>query len=95
MKKIQITTVPKEANVEIIELSSYFVARVARIQCMLEPMVKAAMHVKTKFNEQTNKREEVLDENGNKIYEYREIDSQFIAEQVLPFFNEICEAFEE
>lgn len=95
MKKIQITTIEKMANVQIIELNASFIARVVRLQAQLEPLVKDITRTKRKYNEETRKYDDILDENGNKILEYDRVDGKILAETVLPFFDEIVEAFEE
>ena len=95
MKKIQITTIEKVANVQIIELNASFIARVVRLQAQLEPLVKDITRNKRKFNDETKKYEDVLDENGNKVIEYDRIDGKILAETILPFFDELCKAFEE
>ena len=95
MKKIQITTIEKMASVQIIELNASFIARVVRLQAKLEPVLVDAKRVKTKYNELTQKREEVLDEKGNKVYEYKTIPSELVVDEVMPFLEELCAAFEE
>lgn len=95
MKKIQVTTTKKEAFVQIIELDASFIARVVRLQAKLEPVLVDAKRVKTKYNELTQKREEVLDEKGNKTYEYKTIPSELVVDEVMPFLEELCAAFEE
>jgi hypothetical protein len=95
MKKIQVTTTKKEAFVQIIELDASFIARVVRLQAKLEPILVDAKRVKTRYNDTTQKREEVLDENGNKTYEYKTIPSELVVDEVMPFLEELCEAFEE
>ena len=95
MKKIQITTIEKIANVQVIELNASFIARVVRLQAQLEPLVKDITRTKRKFNDEEKKYEDVLDENGNKVIDYDRVDGRILAETILPFFNEIVEAFEE
>lgn len=95
MKKIQVTTIEKMANVQIIELNASFIARVVRLQAKLEPIVKDITRNKRKYNDEEEKYEDVLDENGNKIIDYDRVDGRILAETVLPFFNELCKAFEE
>lgn len=95
MKKIQVTATKKETFVQIIELDASFVARVVRLQAKLEPVLVDAKRAKTKYNEVTQKREEVLDEKGNKIYEYKAIPSELVVDEVMPFLEELCAAFEE
>ena len=95
MKKIQVTTIEKMANVQIIELNASFIARVVRLQAQLEPIVENITRTKRKFNDETKKYDDVLDENGKKVIEYDQVDGRILAETVLPFFDELCEAFEE
>ena len=83
------------ANVQIIELNASFIARCVRLQAQLEPLVKDITHTKRKYNEDTKKYDDVLDENGNKVIEYDRVDGRVLAETVLPFFDEIVKAFEE
>ena len=95
MKKIQVTTIEKVANVQVIELNASFIVRVAKLQAKLEPLVKDITRTKRKFNDVDKKYEDVVDENGNKVIEYDRVDGKILAETILPFFNEIVEAFEE
>lgn len=94
MKKIQITTFTKTADIQVIELDTSFVVRVARLQTKLETLVEASKHIKRKYNEETGKHEEVHDDNGRKVYEYHDIDGNFVAGEVFQFFNELVRAFE-
>ena len=95
MKKIQISTIEKMANVQIIELNASFIARVVRLQAKLEPLVKDITRTKRRYNDEEKKYEDVLDENGNKVIEYERVDGKILAETILPFFDELCKAFEE
>jgi cell division protein FtsL len=95
MKKIKVTTIEKMANVQIIELNASFIARVVRLQAQLEPIVENITRTKRKFNDETKKYDDILDENGNKVIEYDRVDGKVLAENVIPFINELCEAFEE
>ena len=69
------------ANVQIIELNASFIARVVRLQAQLEPLVKNITRTKYKFNEETKKYEDVLDENGNKVIEYDRVDGEILAKK--------------
>ena len=95
MKKIQVTTIPKQTNIQVIELDTSFVVRVAKLQVKLETLVEASKHIKREYNEETGKHEEVHDDNGRKVYEYHDIDGNFVAGEVFQFFNELVKAFEE
>ena len=83
------------ANVQIIELNASFIARVVRLQAQLEPLVENITRTKRRYNDEEKKYEDVLDENGNKVIEYDRVDGAILVETILPFFNEIVEAFEE
>ena len=83
------------ANVQIIELNASFIARVVRLQAQLEPIVENITRIKRKYNDETKKYDDVLDENGNKVIEYDRVDGKILAETILPFFDELCEVFEE
>ena len=95
MKKIQVTTIEKMANIQVIELNASFISRVVRLQVQLEPLVEKITRIKRKFNDETKEYEDVLDENGNKIIEYDRVDGRILVENVLPFFDELVKAFEE
>ena len=95
MKKIQVTTIEKMANVQIIELNASFIARVVRLQAQLKPLVENITRTKRRYNDDEKKYEDVLDEDGNKIIEYDRVDGIILAETVLPFFDELVKAFEE
>ena len=95
MKKIQVTTIEKMAHVQIIELNASFIARVARLQAQLEPIVKDITSIKRQYNDEEKKYEDILDENGNKIIKYGQVDGKILAEAVLPFLDELMEALEE
>ena len=95
MKKIQVSTIEKMANVQVIELNASFIARVVRLQAKLEPLVKDISRTKRKFNNETKEFQDVLDENGNKVIEYDRVDGKILVETILPFFDELCKAFEE
>ena len=95
MKKIQITTIEKMANIQVIELNASFISRVVRLQVQLEPLVEKITRTKRKFNDETKEYEDALDENGNKIIEYDRVDGRILVENVLPFFDELVKAFEE
>ena len=67
----------------------------AKLQVKLETLVEASKHIKREYNEETGKHEEVHDDNGRKVYEYHDIDGNFVAGEVFQFFNELVKAFEE
>ena len=93
MKKIQISTVEKTCNVQVIELNTYIVSKVVRAQAFLENAI--AKKAKTTWNDSTNKRENVVDANGNQEYDYSNVSGKSLDEKVLAVLNELVEAFEE
>ncbi|MBQ3946458.1 MAG: hypothetical protein II670_12755 [Alphaproteobacteria bacterium] len=95
MKKIQVTTIEKMANVQVIELNASFIAKVVRLQAQLEPVIKDITRTKRRYNDEEKKYEDVIDENGNKVIEYDRVDGKILVEKVMPFINELCEDFEE
>lgn len=100
MKKIQVSTVEMNANVEVINVNTYFVSKVVKAYIRLKDALEQAKHTKQEFkmvDEKTGKKEwvDVLDENANPIIEYRTIDGNMINDDVMPLLNELVEAFEE
>lgn len=94
MKKIQVTTIEKMAHVPVIEFTPSFIARVIKLQTVLEPLVESSKRVKREINPETGKYEDVLDANGNKIVSYSSIDGSIVAEKVMPFINELVATFD-
>ena len=93
MAKIQVSTVKMTADVEVINVSSYLVAKVVRAHDCVDMLIEQNKHVKQKFNDDTRKWEPVLDENGNEQYEYGDITTQVIEERVYPLLKELITAF--
>ena len=93
MKKIQISTVKKECQVQVIELNAYLISKAVKAQVVLENALNKKE--KTKWNDTTQKSEKVLDDNGNQVYSYNSVDGALLAEKILPLLNELVEAFEE
>lgn len=94
MKKIQVTTIEKMAHVPVIEFTPSFIARVIKLQTVLEPLVESSKRVKREINPETGKYEDVLDVNGNKVVSYSSIDGSIVAEKVMPFINELVATFD-
>lgn len=93
MSKIQISTVEKTCNVQVIELNTYIVSKLVRAQAFLENAI--AKKAKTSWNESANKRENIVDANGNQEYDYSNVSGKSLDEKVLSVLNELVEAFEE
>lgn len=93
MKKIQISTVEQTANVEVLNINTYLVSKILNAKIRLEIALKNAEYTPTKKNDEGNWVDE-LDENGNKVITYRNIDGNIINNEVYPILKEIADAFE-
>ena len=92
MAKIQISSVKREANIQVIELNSYLISKIIKAQIILESAINKKE--KTKWDDNTQKSVKVTDEKGNPVYDYRSVDGKLIDEKVLPILTELVEAFE-
>lgn len=93
MAKIQVSTVKMTADVEVINVSSYLVAKVVRAHDAVDTLIEQNKHVKQNYNKETSKWELVLDENGNEQYEYVDYTTQAVEEHVYPLLKELIAAF--
>ena len=93
MTKIQVSTVKMTADVEVINVSSYLVAKVVRAHDCIDMLIEQNKHVRQKFNDETKKLEPVLDKNGNVQYEYSDVSTQIIEERVYQLLKELIAAF--
>ena len=93
MAKIQVSTVKMTADVEVINVSSYLVAKVVRAHDCVDMLIEMNKHVKEKFNDDTRKWEPVLDENGKEQYEYNDPTTKIVEERVYPLLKELIAAF--
>ena len=92
MSKIQISTIERMANVQVIELNSYIISKVIKAAVVLESAINKKE--KTKWDDNVQKTVKVTDENGNPMYDYRSVDGKLLDEKVLPILNELVDAFE-
>lgn len=92
-KKIQISSVKKECQIQVIELNAYLISKVVKAQVLLENAINKKE--RTKWNDGTQKSEKVLDEKGNPTYSYSSVSGELLDEKVLSILNELVEAFEE
>ena len=92
MAKIQMSTVKREANIQVIEINSYLISKIIKAQVVLENAINK--QERTKWNDSTQKSEKVLDEKGNPTYSYKSVDGKILDEKVLPILTELVEAFE-
>lgn len=93
MAKISVSTVKMTADVEVINVSSYLVAKCVRAQMVMDNMIEQSKYAKQKYNEQTKEWESVLDENGNQIYAHHNKEVAKMEEYIYPLLNELVEAF--
>lgn len=106
MKKIQITTEERTANVQIISVNSYLIAKAIKAQLKMRSALEGT---KTPAYERDADNNYVKDANGNKIqktdekgnvvYNYsRYINNENDMEalhEALEFLDELCQSFEE
>lgn len=92
-KKIQISSVKKECQIQVIELNAYLISKVVKAQVLLESAINKKE--KTKWDDTAQKSIKVVDEKGNPTYDYKSVDGKFLDEKVLSILNELAEAFEE
>lgn len=92
-KKIQMSSVKKECQIQVIELNAYLISKVVKAQVLLENAINKKE--KTKWNDSTQKSEKVLDEKGNPTYSYSSVSGELLDEKVLSILSELVEAFEE
>lgn len=89
MKKIQVTTVEQTAQVQVINLNSYLVAKSVRVMLSMKHAIEGS-----RIDEESK------DEDGKPILSYNphvfNPDSiDVLHDEVLPFLEELCNAFEE
>lgn len=105
MKKIQVSTVQKQANVEVIDLNSYFIAKAVKAQLVahnaIDPMTvtvrQPVMDAKGRIEKDEHGDDLFQDVpviNRNK-FEPTPEQMQAILDDVIPFLDELVKAFEE
>lgn len=99
MKKIQVSTVKMNADVEVINMSSYLVAKVMKAHIRMSDALNGAKHVKQEYKEvdESGRKDwvNVLDENGKPVIEYSSIDGNMLNEDIMPLLQELVDAFNE
>ena len=93
MAKIQVSTVKMTADVEVINVSAYLVAKVVRAHMCAEGMIEHGKYPKQEYNKDTKTYDDVKDANGNLVYKYGTVSVQDIEDQFYPLLNELVEAF--
>lgn len=93
MAKIQVSTVKMNADVEVINVSSYLVAKCVRAHMVMDNMIEQSKYARQKFNDETKEWENVLDENGNQVYAHHNDAVATMEEHIYPLLNELVKAF--
>ena len=93
MAKISVSTVKMTADVEVINVSSYLVAKCVRAQMVMDNMIEQSKYAQQKYNEETKEWKSVLDENGNQVYAHHNDAVAKMEEYIYPLLNELVEAF--
>lgn len=99
MAKIQVSTVTKQANVQVIELNAYAITKIVKAQIRLKDALKNAERKKQEYkvvDDETGEKSwvSVLDENGNEIVEYNNVDGNMLNNEVMPLLQELVDALE-
>ena len=99
MKKIQVTTVEQTAQVQVINLNSYLVANAVRVMLSMKHAL-AGTRTQVMTKSEDGEKDVPAMENGKPVYDYNKYkfepeDIKELHETVLPFLEELCEAFEE
>lgn len=98
MKKIVLSTVEMNANVQVINVNAYLITKVVKAQIRLENLLRNTIDIKQEYRETDDGKKQwvdVLDENGKPVPEYRSVDSEPLHKEILPLLNELVAAFEE
>lgn len=105
MKKIQVSTVQKQANVEVIDLNSYFIAKAVKAQLVAHNVIDT-MTVTVNQPVIDAKGRVEKDEHGDDLFQDITIinrdnfeptveQMQAILNDVIPFLDELVKSFEE
>lgn len=106
MKKIQIITEERTANVQIISVNAYLIARAIKVQVKMQSALdgtkKPVYERDAEGNivrDENGDKVQKKDEKGNLVYTYdrylkSELDVQALHE-AMEFLNELCQSFEE
>ena len=99
MKKIQLSTVEQTAQVQVINVNSYLVAKSVRVMLSMKHAIEGTRNPKM-MNDEEGEPVPEKTEDGKPVYEYNRYkfekeDIEVLHETVLPFLEELCNAFEE
>lgn len=98
MKKIQLSTIEQTAQVQVINVNSYLVAKSVRAMLSMKLAI-AGTRIPEETTDENGKVVPSVTEDGKPVYKYNpykfnadSIDA--LHEDVLPFLKELCNAFE-
>lgn len=94
-KKIQLTSIEMTGKAEIIKVNSYLIAKCVRAQVVLNRELENAKHNRTERDKETGEWKNVLDDNGNPIVDYNNVNGKLMHDEVMPLLDELVKAFEE
>lgn len=94
-KKIQLTSIEMTGKAEIIKVNSYLIAKCVRAQVVLNRELENAKHNRTARDKETGEWKDVLDDNGNVVVDYSNINGKLMHDEVMPLLDELVKAFEE
>lgn len=93
MAKIQVSTVKMNADVEVINVSSYLVAKCVRAQMVMDNLIDLSKQPKQEYHAETDTYGLVVDKDGNPVYEHQNDAVATMEEYIYPLLNELVEAF--
>lgn len=91
--KIQVRTVEMNANVEVIPMNAYLVAKCVRTHAYIKNFLERNESEAQRYNKDTQTWEKVLDENGKQVYDYGSMKGKELKEHILPLLDEFVAAF--
>ena len=99
MKKIQLSTIEQTAQVQVINVNSYLVAKSVRVMLSMKHAI-AGTRIQDATTDEEGRRVPSVTEDGEPVYNYNlcKFDAEGIDvlhDDVLPFLEELCKAFEE
>lgn len=89
MKKIQVTTVEQTAQVQVINLNSYLVAKSVRVMLSMKHVIEGS---RIDEKERDDEGKPILSYN---LHVFTPDSIDVLHDEVLPFLEELCNAFEE
>lgn len=99
MKKIQLSTIEQTTQVQVINVNSYLVAKSVRVMLSMKHAIEGTRTLE-KTTDENGRVVPSVTEDGKPVYKYNpyklNADSvDTLCDDVLPFLEELCNAFEE